>query len=132
SCWTDFMAVLKQGRFSNAENIPESYPGIFPTVSWEFGHRRNCLPGARLNASGLTSGPEIHSTSTGRLPMKNFLISLLFCLLSLSAWAADTVNINQASAQEIADALQGVGLAKAEEIVRYRDSNGAFKHADEL
>ncbi len=64
--------------------------------------------------------------------MKNFLISLLFCLLSLSAWAADTVNINQASAQEIADALQGVGLAKAEEIVRYRDSNGAFKHADEL
>ncbi|HET6564478.1 MAG TPA: helix-hairpin-helix domain-containing protein [Xanthomonadales bacterium] len=64
--------------------------------------------------------------------MKRILISLLFCLLSLSAWAADSVNINQASAQEIADTLQGVGMTKAEEIVRYRDSNGAFKHVDEL
>lgn len=64
--------------------------------------------------------------------MKRILISLLFCLLSLSAWAADSVNINQASAQEIADALQGVGMTKAEEIVRYRDSHGAFKHVDEL
>jgi len=64
--------------------------------------------------------------------MKAFLISLLFCLLAVPAWAADTVDINQASAQEIADALQGVGMAKAEEIVRYRDSHGAFKHVDEL
>lgn len=64
--------------------------------------------------------------------MKRLLIGLLFCFLSLSAWAADSVNINQASAQEIADTLQGVGMAKAEEIVRYRDSNGAFKHIDEL
>jgi competence protein ComEA len=64
--------------------------------------------------------------------MKRFLISLFFCLFALSGWAADTVNINQASAQEIADTLQGVGMAKAEEIVRYRESNGAFQHADEL
>ncbi len=64
--------------------------------------------------------------------MKAFLIGLFFCLFTLSAWAADTVNINQASAQEIADALQGVGMSKAEEIVRYRDSHGAFRHADEL
>lgn len=64
--------------------------------------------------------------------MKAIFISLLLCLFALPAWAADTVNINQASAQEIADALQGVGMAKAEEIVRYRDSNGAFKHVDEL
>jgi len=64
--------------------------------------------------------------------MKRLLISLIFCLFTLSAWAADTVDINQASAQEIADALQGVGMSKAEEIVRYRDSHGAFKHVDEL
>lgn len=64
--------------------------------------------------------------------MKRLLTGLLFCLFSLSIWAAETVNINQASAQEIADTLQGVGMTKAEEIVRYRDSNGAFKHADEL
>jgi competence protein ComEA len=64
--------------------------------------------------------------------MKRFLISLFFCLFALSTWAADTVNINQASAQEIADTLQGVGMTKAEEIVRYRDSHGAFQHVDEL
>lgn len=64
--------------------------------------------------------------------MKRLLISLIFCLFTLSAWAAETVDINQASAQEIADALQGVGMTKAEEIVRYRDSNGAFRHVDEL
>jgi len=64
--------------------------------------------------------------------MKRILISLLFCLFTWSAWAADTVDINLASAQEIADTLQGVGMTKAEEIVRYRESNGAFKHADEL
>lgn len=64
--------------------------------------------------------------------MNRILTCLFFCLFALSAWAADTVNINQASAQEIADVLQGVGMTKAEEIVRYRDSNGAFRHADEL
>ncbi len=64
--------------------------------------------------------------------MKRFLISLFFCLFALSGWAADTVNINQASAEEIADALQGIGMTKAEEIVRYRESNGAFQHVDEL
>lgn len=64
--------------------------------------------------------------------MKHFLISLFFCLFALSAWAADTVNINQASAEEIADALQGIGMSKAQEIVRYRESNGAFQHVDEL
>jgi len=64
--------------------------------------------------------------------MKRILISLFFCLFALSAWAADTVNINQASAAEIADALQGIGMSKAEEIVRYRESNGAFQHVDEL
>lgn len=64
--------------------------------------------------------------------MKRLLISLLFCLFTLSVWAAETVDINQASAQEIADTLQGVGMSKAEEIVRYRDSHGAFKHVDEL
>jgi competence protein ComEA len=64
--------------------------------------------------------------------MKHFLISLFISLFALSAWAAETVNINQASAEEIAEALTGVGVVKAEEIVRYREANGAFQHADEL
>ena len=64
--------------------------------------------------------------------MKYFLTCLLLCLLALPGFAWAGVNINTASAEEIADALNGVGLSKAEEIVRYRDEHGAFKHIDEL
>jgi len=64
--------------------------------------------------------------------MKYMLASLLAVLLSVPVWAAEGVNINTASAEEIAAALNGVGVAKAEEIVRYREEHGAFEHADEL
>lgn len=43
-----------------------------------------------------------------------------------------TVNINQADAQTLAQVLHGVGLARAEAIVRYRESNGGFMTAEEL
>jgi competence protein ComEA len=64
--------------------------------------------------------------------MKRLLLSFFISLFTLTSWAGDTVDINQASAQEIAEALQGVGMTKAEEIVRYRDTHGDFQHADEL
>ncbi len=64
--------------------------------------------------------------------MKYIFTSLLACLLTLPVWAAGSVNINTASAAEIAEALNGVGLSKAEEIVRYREAHGAFAHIDEL
>ena len=43
-----------------------------------------------------------------------------------------SVSINNASAAEIAETLSGVGLAKAEAIVSYREENGAFESLDEL
>lgn len=64
--------------------------------------------------------------------MKFMLASLLALLLTAPVWAAEGVNINTASAEEIAAALNGVGIAKAEEIVRYREEHGAFAHADQL
>jgi competence protein ComEA len=53
-------------------------------------------------------------------------------LFSIWAWAAQPVNVNAASAEEIAESLKGVGLSKAEAIVSYRNENGSFKHVDEL
>jgi competence protein ComEA len=53
-------------------------------------------------------------------------------LLSPAAFAGKPVNINTASASEIADALDGVGEAKAQAIVAYRQKNGGFKSADQL
>ena len=43
-----------------------------------------------------------------------------------------TVNINSASAEEIADLLTGVGISKAQAIVAYRKANGAFSKIDDL
>ena len=53
-------------------------------------------------------------------------------LLFASAWASGPVNVNTASAQEIADAVKGIGLSKAQLIVAYREANGAFTHVDQL
>ena len=62
----------------------------------------------------------------------SLLTLLATALLSAWAWAAQPVNVNSASAEEIADSLKGVGLTKAEAIVNYRKNNGQFKHVDEL
>lgn len=43
-----------------------------------------------------------------------------------------TVNINTASAAELAEALVGVGPAKAEAIVAYREANGPFTDKSQL
>lgn len=40
--------------------------------------------------------------------------------------AAPVVNINQAGADELAEALNGVGEKKAEAIIQYRDQHGDF------
>jgi competence protein ComEA len=45
---------------------------------------------------------------------------------------AAPVNVNNASAQEIAAALQGIGPAKAKAIVDYRTAHGPFKTVQDL
>ncbi|MFN3578997.1 MAG: ComEA family DNA-binding protein [Pseudomonas sp.] len=73
--------------------------------------------------------------------MKHLFLALclsLSALFTLSA-TADTseaplvsVNINAASAAEIAEVLTGVGEAKAQAIVEYRDENGPFGSVEEV
>ncbi len=55
--------------------------------------------------------------------------TLLFSPLSL---AAEPVDINTASAVQIATALNGIGPAKAEAIVAYRETNGPFIAVEQL
>jgi competence protein ComEA len=64
--------------------------------------------------------------------MKRIVTILASCLIAFAAWATQAVNINKASAEQMSEALKGVGLSKAQAIVAYRNANGAFKHADEL
>ncbi len=46
--------------------------------------------------------------------------------------ALNKVDINTADAATLALALDGVGMAKAQEIVAYRELNGEFKSIEEL
>jgi competence protein ComEA len=64
--------------------------------------------------------------------MKFFHVLMLSGLLMGIAWAAEPVNVNTASAEEIAANLKGIGLSKAQLIVEYREANGSFLHVDEL
>ena len=65
--------------------------------------------------------------------MRNTIATLLAGLaLALPAFAATPVNINKADAATIAKALDGVGMAKAQAIVKYRKAHGPFKSVAEL
>lgn len=61
------------------------------------------------------------------------LRSLLALTLAspFAAWAGP-VNINTADAATLAKELKGIGLARAQAIVAYREQHGPFKSADEL
>ncbi len=60
------------------------------------------------------------------------VLMLGLLLASAQALAADTVNINQASAAELAQNLSGVGTVKAQAIVDYRDTHGPFVSVEQL
>ncbi len=69
-----------------------------------------------------------------KLIANSLLLSLLLMgsVLSSSAFAADKVNINTADAATLDRVLVNIGPAKAEAIVAYRKTNGAFKSAEQL
>ena len=65
--------------------------------------------------------------------MKLFHSLLLTTILLFSTSAfAEKININTASAEQIASAMTGVGENKAKAIVDYRTSHGNFKSIDSL
>ena len=59
-------------------------------------------------------------------------IAAFAALVASSISMAAPVNINTASAEQIAEALNGVGLSKAQAIVDYREAYGLFNQADEI
>lgn len=62
--------------------------------------------------------------------MKKYFWSLVLVLL-LAAAAFAGVNINTAGVEEL-ETLPGIGKAKAEAIVKFREENGKFKSAEDL
>jgi competence protein ComEA len=71
-----------------------------------------------------------------RRPIVRSLTVLLSALMLLLATApgfaaGQPVNLNTASAADL-EALNGIGPAKAQAIVEYREKNGAFKNVEDL
>jgi competence protein ComEA len=65
------------------------------------------------------------------MKIKKALIVLVVCFFTSIALATP-VNINTASTDQIAAALNGVGSTKAQAIVKYRVANGDFSRADQI
>lgn len=61
--------------------------------------------------------------------VSQILLAVLVSLWAIAAWA---ININTATAEQLAESLEGVGPAKAEAIVAYREQHGAFKTLKDL
>ncbi len=57
--------------------------------------------------------------------------ALIASLVPVAAWAGP-VNVNTADASTLAKELDGIGPAKAQAIVEYRQKNGPFKTPEDL
>lgn len=63
--------------------------------------------------------------------LKYFLFALVFGLFTAASWAAQ-LDINTATAEQISQAMNGVGPNKAQAIVQYREQHGPFKRIEDL
>jgi competence protein ComEA len=98
---------------------------------------------SRHEFDSTTARSDIMKSNLSLFNHQNFFAFLIFsCLLALptsptyageiQTAAPQTININTADAQTIANHLKGIGLKKAEAIVDYRERYGEFAHLDEL
>ena len=62
---------------------------------------------------------------------RTLIQALVATLLPIGAWAGP-VNVNTADASTLASELDGIGPAKAEAIVEYRQKNGPFRAPEDL
>jgi competence protein ComEA len=63
--------------------------------------------------------------------IKKFILAFSL-LVPMWLFAASPVDINTADAAALAEVIKGVGPAKAQAIVAYREKHGPFKSVDDL
>jgi len=101
--------------------------GAVETAHVPFGFAPVRSPSSAPQSARAPSGAAMRSTI-----LKRLVIALAGLLLSPLALASTPVNINTADAATLAQSLDGVGMAKAQAIVAWREANGAFESADQL
>lgn len=63
--------------------------------------------------------------------IKGILVAMVL-LFAHTVIGSEPVNVNEAAPEELAEKLDGVGDARAEAIVEFREENGPFLSADDL
>ena len=66
------------------------------------------------------------------MKLLTIMVAGLLLASSVAARAEEPVDINTATAEMLAEAIDGVGTHKAEAIVRYREQHGSFASVDDL
>ena len=61
-----------------------------------------------------------------------YLITCALMAVCLGLSAAERINVNQADAATLAAEITGIGPARAEAIVAYREAHGPFQSVDDL
>ena len=64
--------------------------------------------------------------------VRNLLIALALLITTPFAAAMEPVDINTADAAALAQAINGVGLKKAEAVIAYREQHGPFLRVEDL
>lgn len=96
----------------------------------------------KVGSAGAESESELvsHQTVAIRIAVLILLLALGASLASSPVGAEDAVpspgtmsiNINTASAEDLAAGLNGIGLTRAQDIVRHREAFGPFASVEEL
>jgi len=64
--------------------------------------------------------------------MSKKLVAFIFSMLfSISAWSVQ-INVNTADAALMSNNFSGIGMTKAEDIIRHREQHGEFKTLKDL
>ncbi|WP_111638450.1 ComEA family DNA-binding protein [Marinomonas shanghaiensis] len=67
-----------------------------------------------------------------RTGISRSLLIVSLALMPFSLFAVTPLDINTATAAELAAVMSGVGTKKAEAIIAYREANGGFKSIEQL
>jgi len=89
------------------------------------------VPQASLSAKDYNLDIQRSLKQGVNMKFKKALVTLIVIFFSSISFAIP-VNINNASADQLATALNGVGSAKAQAIVEYRTANGDFTQAAQI
>ncbi|WP_113905791.1 ComEA family DNA-binding protein [Aliidiomarina celeris] len=88
--------------------------------------RKSLLFAALISPLALACPPEVHAS------VLNADLEVQVMNNQANVAEQETVNINQASAEELAKVLKGVGVSRARAIIELRERLGGFTDIDQL